>query len=127
MDYHSIYFLDKNFESEVFRTSRCCKYVGIIAIERPSDLINVELFPDIHGKDRATKVNVSRHLKWKGGSITTNRRIVVPISMTPTDKIKYRACSRCGGRGYNFRPSTVQLADFFPLHHISQPLPTRPR
>ena len=115
VEYHSISFLDKNFEFEVFETIRCCEHGSVITIEHPPDFINVELFPDIHGDYKATAVNVLRRLNWKGGSITNDGRIVVPISMTPKHQLKYRACSIRGGGGHHFRPSTVQLADFFPI------------
>ena len=115
VEYHSVSFLDKDFDSEVFTTISCCDHGSVITIERPPDFINVELFPDIHGDNKATAVNVSRRLKWNGGSITNDGRIVVPISMTPKHQLKYRACSIRGGGGYHFRPSTVQLADFFPI------------
>ena len=32
-----------------------------------------------------------------------------------TYQLKHRECSVRGGGGYHFRPSTVQLADFFPI------------
>merc|ERR1712194_546524 len=98
VEYHSISFLDKNFEFEVFKTIRCCEHGSVITIERPPDFINVELFPDIHGDYKAIAMNVLRRLNWKGGSITNDGRIVVPISMTPKHQLKYRACSiRSGG------------------------------
>ena len=114
MKYHFISFLDKNFESEVFETIRCCDHGSVITNECPPDFVNVELFPDMHGDNKATTANVLRRLNWKGGSITNDGRIVVPISMTPKHQLKYRACSICGGGGHHFRPSTIQLADFFP-------------
>ena len=115
MEYHSISFLDENFESEVFETSRCCNHCSVITIERPPDVVNVELFPDINGDNKATAVNMSRRLKWGGGSIMNDGRIVVPISMTPKHQPKYRACSIRGEGGHHFHPSTVQLEDVFPI------------
>ena len=81
---------------------------------RSPDFVNIELFTDTHGDNKATAANVFRRLNWKGGSIINGGRIVVPISMTPKHHLKYRACFIRGGGGHYFRPSTVQLAGFFP-------------
>ena len=85
------------------------------------------LFPDIHGDNKATTANVLRRLNWKGGVITNDGRIVVPISMTPKHQLKYRACSIRGGGGHHFSPSTVQLADLFPIEPSFSITVTRPR
>ena len=63
----------------MFETIRCCNHGSGITIARLPDFVNVELFPDIHGDNKATAVNVFRRLNWKGGSITNDGRIVVPI------------------------------------------------
>ena len=125
LEYHYISFFDKDVGSEVFETIRCCDHGSAITIGCPPDFINVGLFPDVHGNNKTTAVNISRRLKWKGGSIKNDRKIVVTIPMTLKHQLKYSACSIYGGGDYYFGPSIVQLADFSPLNQVSQVLPTR--
>ena len=104
MEYQSISFSEKDFWLEVVTISTCFDHGSFITIERLPNFMNVELFPDIHGDNKTTAVNVSRRPKWKGGSIKNDRRMVVSISVTPIHQLKYRACSINVGGGYNFPP-----------------------
>ena len=68
------------------------------------------------GDDNTTARNIAHRREWKGGSLTNDGRIVIPISMIQNKRdLKWVTSSIRGGGGFNFRPSRVQLADFFPL------------
>ena len=114
--YESISFLDKDFENGFLDQLRCSDPGEVITIDQPPDFINVEIFPDIPGDDNTTARNVAHRKEWKGGSLSNDGRIVIPISIIQNKRdLKWTTSSIRGGGGFNFRPSRVQLADFFPL------------
>ena len=89
----------------------------IITLEGPPDYINVELFPDFDGDDEKIRLkNEAKRRQWKFGSITEDGRIVVPLDMTHSKKfVQWKSSNIRGGGGFQFRPSTAEFADHFPL------------
>ena len=54
----------------------------VLTLKGPPDFINVELFADFHDDNEKTrKKNSSKRKEWKHGSLTTDGRVVIPISM----------------------------------------------
>jgi hypothetical protein len=114
--YESVSFL--NIEDEVaFEHQVAAALPGdVITLKGPPDFINVELFADFHDDNEKTrKKNSSKRKEWKHGSLTTDGRVVIPISLKNKRPIAYKKTGIRGGGGYQFRPSTVELADYFPI------------
>jgi hypothetical protein len=88
----------------------------VISLTVPPDFINVELFPDFPDDDDKTrKKNETKRKQWKHGSMTDDGRIVIPIDIHNKQKVQYKNCKIRGGGGFQFHPSTVELADHFPI------------
>ena len=114
--YDSISFTDKerqiDFENQLNGSSPGEE----ITLTAPPDFVNVELFPDLDGdSNNAKRKNAEKRKNWKYGSMTNDGRVVIPIEISNKKHIKWKKSYIRGGGGYRFRPSYVELADYFPI------------
>ncbi|KAL7526878.1 hypothetical protein ACHAXR_001689 [Thalassiosira sp. AJA248-18] len=115
--YHSVSFNDKMDQlilEEMLQNTEPGKTITLL---KPPDIVNVELFPDFEGDDEHTRTkNQQNRNSWKNGSITADGTIVIPIELSNKKFVKWKT-AKIRGRGGSsiFRPSTVQLADHFPI------------
>ena len=119
--YHSISFFDKGDE-EAFQLKLATAAPGeTITLDKPPDMVNVELFPDFDGDDAATKArNKKCRQNWKFGTISDakDNTIVIPISISNRKHLQFKATRIKGFRGITgsrIKPSRVELADYFPI------------
>ena len=114
--YDSISFMEPHDE-EAFENTLASTVSGeAITLKGPPDFINVELFADLIDDDNKAKLkNESKRKSWKYGSLTSDGRIVIPISVKNKQFVEFKKSDIRGGGGYQFRPSTVELADYFPI------------
>lgn len=87
-----------------------------ITLEGPPDFINVELFPDFDDDDEKTRrKNEEKRRQWKSGSLTQDGRIIIPIDLNNKKHVQWKTSNIRGGGGFQFRPSTAEFADYFPI------------
>lgn len=115
--YHSISFNNED-EQRIFEELLECSAPGeVITLTQPPDIINVEMFPDFPGEDNKTRSKDEEMRRaWKHGSITDDGKVVIPIA---AKHVKWKETEirggGGGGGGSRFRPSKVELADYFPI------------
>lgn len=114
--YDSISFL-KEEDQICFENQLASASPGdVITLKCPPDFINIELFPDFQNDNTKTKEkNQLKRSQWRSGSLTNDGRKVIPISVTNKQFVEFKRSYIRGGGGYQFRPSTVELADYFPI------------
>lgn len=114
--YHSVSF-DSEEKRKIFdELVREAEPGETITLPEPPDIINVEMFPDFEGDNEKTRAqNEKRRKEWKHGSITDEGRIIIPITISQKKYVKWKNSEIRGGGGYKFRPSKVELADYFPI------------
>ena len=115
--YHSISF--DNYEDQLqFETMLAEAGPGdTITLAKPPDIINVELFPDFEGDDEKTRAkNMEKRKAWTHGSISDDGKVVIPIQVSSKKHVKWKETDvRGGGGSSRYRPSKVELADYFPI------------
>ena len=116
--YHSVSFANADDLLEFNMKLQSAEPGATIDLDRPPDIINVELFPDLPGDDDKTREsNEEKRKQWKYGSVTDDGTIVIPIttSMSKKFSMKWKPEIVRGFGGYRCRPSKVDCADHFPL------------
>ena len=95
---------------------RFAKPGDAIELSKPPDYINVEIFPDFEGDDEKTrKTNAKNRQAWKDSSLVSDGRIVIPISASHRKNVKFKRAKIRGFGGVRVTPSSVLLADSFPI------------
>ena len=115
--YDSMSFLEKE-DQKTFENLQLGAAPGdVITLKGPPDFINVELFADLIDHDERTKQkNELKRRSWKYGSLTNDGRIVIPISVKNIGyAVEFKSNNIRGCGGYQIRPSSVELADYFPI------------
>ena len=122
--YHSLSFEDKDQRKQFDLKCAQAKPGDIITIDSPPTAINVELFPD-YDEDttsETTKKKVKRK-EWLDsgkGSITNDRRVVIPISHRDGNKIRSMntyipGCTRLDLQQIYYYDSRLKIRDYFPI------------
>ena len=100
---------------------------GVITLERPPEMINVEVFPDVEGDDEVTK-ELNRRLRreWCYGRIQQGDgsgeeegegRVIIPVGHESNLRRKDESVRGFGSSSglVRCRPSAATLEDHFPL------------
>ena len=115
--YHSVSFSNERDREEFQRKVQEAAIGEVIDLNKPPDIVNVELFPDTPDDDaKGRRENAKRRMEWKQGSITTDGRIVIPVTPIANKKyVKWKHEIIRGNGGYRCRPSKVDCSDRFPI------------
>jgi len=125
MRYHSISPGSDEIEKYLLEETSRVPPGGVITLNKPPEIINVEVFPDLEGDDDNTK-DLNRRLRreWTHGRIEDgdegedgDRRVIIPVAKDSSLKTKSEPVRGAGtaGRGTKYHPSSVSLQDHFPL------------
>jgi len=122
--YHSLSFEDKERRKQFNLKCAQAKPGDIISIDSPPTAINVELFPDFSWDSTSETAKKKRERKeWLRsgkGSITRDRRVVIPISLRDGGKIQSKktyvpGCTRLDMHRYYYHDSSLMIKDWFPI------------
>ncbi|KAL7552147.1 hypothetical protein ACHAWF_015363 [Thalassiosira exigua] len=114
--YHSMSFVDPEAQQRFEELLESAAPGGVITLQQPPDIINVELFPNRPGDDDNTRrKNEENRRAWRDQSITDDGTVVIPIEISHKKSVKWKNSSIRGGGGLRYYPSKVLLADYFPI------------
>ena len=116
--YHSVSFGDPDRLDNFERRLDGAAPGEVITLDRPPDVMNVELFPDLkEDSDNIREMKAELRRMWKHGSLPDcPGKIVIPIELASKKFVKYKVAQiRGAGGSSRYFPSKVELADWFPI------------
>ncbi|KAL7549421.1 hypothetical protein ACHAWF_014405, partial [Thalassiosira exigua] len=114
--YHSMSFVKPESQQRLDDLLEFAAPGEVVTFQEPPDMINVELFQNFpDGDDKARAKNEENRRTWRGGSITNDGTIVIPIRKCRSKELKWKNSDVRGGNGLRYYPSKVSLADHFPI------------
>ncbi len=116
--YHSVSFGDPDRLDNFERRLDGAAPGEVITLDRPPDVMNVELFPDLkEDSDNIREMKAELRRMWKHGSLPDcPGKIVIPIELASKKNVKYKVAQiRGAGGSSRYFPSKVELADWFPI------------
>ena len=116
--YHSVSFGDADRLDNFERRLDGAAPGEVITLDRPPDVMNVELFPDLkEDSNNIREMKAELRRMWKHGSLPDcPGKIVIPIELASKKFVKYKVAQiRGAGGSSRYFPSKVELADWFPI------------